>query len=60
MTEDYICTCPHCHSTLQFTVKDTQKESDNSTNYHIVCPVRCLVCGHFINDSYFKEKEITR
>ena len=55
MTKDYVYTCPHCHSTLQFTVKDTQKESDNSTNYHVVCPIRCLVCGRFIN----KEKEIT-
>ena len=36
------------------------KENDNSTNYHVICPVRCFVCGHFINDSYFKEKEITR
>lgn len=50
---NYTYTCPHCHSTLQFTIKDTQKESDNSTNYHVVCPVRCLVCGRFIN----KERE---
>ena len=56
MTKDYVYTCPHCHSTLQFTVKDTQKESDNFTNYHVVCPIRCLVCGRFIN----KEREITQ
>lgn len=59
-SRNYICTCPHCHSTLQFTIKNMWKENDNSTNYHVICPVRCFVCGRFINDSYFKEKEITR
>lgn len=59
-SRNYIYTCPHCHSTLQFTIKDMWKESDNSTNYHVICPVRCFVCGRFINDSYFKKKEITQ
>lgn len=57
---NYIYTCPHCHSTLQFTIKDMWKESDNATNYHVICLVRCFVCGRFINDSCFKEKEITQ
>ena len=41
-SRSYICTCPHCHSTLQFTIKDMWKENDNSTNYRVICPVRTL------------------
>ena len=59
-SRNYIYTCPHCHSTLQFTIKDMWKESDNATNYHVIWLVRCFVCGRFINDSCFKEKEITQ
>ena len=51
----YICACPHCHSTLEFAIEDMKKKNDFSTDYYIFCPA----CGHFINDSYFKEKRIT-
>ena len=43
-SRNYICTCPHCHSTLQY----MWKENDNPTNYHVICPVRCFVCGILI------------